>query len=230
MISPWPRRISCVAALFAATATAGAQNKRPMTFMDIMELKNVGGVALSPDGSKIAYAVSAWEHPSAHPSADSTKPDTARGDKHEMRSHIWMIPAAGGTPRQMTFSEQGENAPQWSPDGRSLAFLSSRGPGTDVKTQIWVLPMDGGEAYQLTTSKENVTGFEWSKDGARIAFLAVDTLPKTDEAKTARKDDPQVFEDNFRLSHAWVIDVADEARHRDRTRRSHCERCAELVA
>ena len=208
MISPWPRRISCVAALFTATATAGAQNKRPMTFNDIMELKNVGGVALSPDGSRIAYAVSGWEHPSAKPSADSTKPDTATGDKHEMRSHIWMVPAAGGTPRQMTFGEKGENAPQWAPDGRSLAFLSSRGPGTDTKTQIWVLPMDGGEAYQLTTSKENVTGFEWSKDGSRIAFLAVDTLPKTDEAKTARKDDPQVFEDNFRLSHAWVIDVA----------------------
>jgi dipeptidyl aminopeptidase/acylaminoacyl peptidase len=207
MISPWPRRIAYVAALFTATATAGAQNKRPMTFMDIMELKNVGGVALSPDGSKIAYAVSAWEHPSAKPSVDSTRPDTAKGDKHEMRSHIWMVPAAGGTPRQMTFGEKGENAPQWAPDGRSLAFLSSRGPGTDVKTQIWVLPMDGGEAYQLTTSRENVTGFEWSKDGSRIAFLAVDTLPKNDEAKTARKDDPQVFEDDFRLSHAWVIDV-----------------------
>jgi Tol biopolymer transport system component len=117
-------------------------------------------------------------------------------------------PAAGGTPRQLTFSERGENAPQWSPDGRSLAFLSARGTGTDAKTQIWILPMDGGEAYQLTTSKENVTGFEWSKDGSRIAFLAVDTLPKTDEAKTARRDDPQVFEENFRLSHAWVIDVA----------------------
>ena len=208
MISPWPRRITYVAALLTATATAGAQNKRPMSFMDIMELKNVGGVAMSPDGSKIAYAVSGWEHPSARASTDSTKPDTAKGDKHEMRSHIWMVPAAGGTPRQLTFSERGENGPQWSPDGRSLAFLSSRGTGTDVKTQIWVLPMDGGEAYQLTTSKENVTGFEWSKDGSRIAFLSVDTLPKTDEAKTARRDDPQVFEENFRLSHAWVIDVA----------------------
>jgi len=106
MISPWPRRISYVAALLIATATAGAQNKRPMTFTDIMELKNVGGVALSPDGSRIAYAVSGWEHPSAHASTDSTKPDTAKGDKHEMRSHLWMVPAAGGTPRQLTFGER----------------------------------------------------------------------------------------------------------------------------
>ena len=208
MVSLLTRRMACVVALLATAATADAQNKRPMTIMDIMDLKNVGGVSLSPDGSKVAYAVSAWEHPSARSSADSTKPDTAKGDKHEMRSHIWMVPAAGGTPRQLTFSERGENGPQWSPDGRSIAFVSSRGSGTDAKTQIWILPMDGGEAYQLTTSKENVTGFEWSKDGSRIAFLAVDTLPKTDEAKTARRDDPQVFEDNFRLSHAWVIDVA----------------------
>ena len=209
MLSSLPRRTAGIATLLIVAATsAGAQAKRPMTIMDIMGLKNVGGVALSPDGSKVAYTVSGWEHPSARPSTDPTKPDTAKGDKHDMRSHIWMVPAAGGTPRQLTFSERGENNPQWSPDGRLLAFTSARGTGTDVKTQIWILPMDGGEAYQLTTSKENVTGFEWSKDGTRVAFLAVDTLPKTDEAKVARRDDPQVFEENFRLAHAWVIDVA----------------------
>ena len=208
MVSPRTRGMACVAALLAAASTAGAQNKRPMTFADIMELKNVGGVSLSPDGAKVAYTVSGWEHPNARPATDPAKPDTAKGDKHETRSHIWMVAAAGGAPRQLTFSERGESGPQWSPDGRSLAFLSSRGSSTDAKTQIWILSMDGGEAYQLTTSKESVTGFEWSKDGSRIAFLAVDTLPKTDEAKTARRDDPQVFEDNFRLSHAWVIDVA----------------------
>ena len=209
MASLLTRATACVVALLGVTTTAGAQSKRPMTIMDIMDLKNVGGVALSPDGSKVAYTVSAWEHPNAKPSTDPAKPDTAKGDRHETRAHIWIVPAAGGTPRQITFSERGENGPQWSPDGHSLAFLSSRGTGTDVKTQIWILPMDGGgEAYQLTTSKENVTGFEWSKDGARIAFLAVDTLPKGDEAKTARRDDPQVFEENFRLAHAWVVDVA----------------------
>ena len=208
MVSSLTRRFSCVVALLVTAAAAEAQTKRPMTFMDIMELKNVGGVSLSPDGSKVAYTVSGWEHPNARPSTDPVKPDTAKGDKHETRSHIWIVSAAGGTPRQLTFSERGESAPQWSPDGRSLAFLSSRGSGTDTKTQLWILPMDGGEAYQLTTSKENVSGFEWSKDGSRIAYLAVDTLPKADEAKTARRDDPQVFEGNFRLSHAWVIDVA----------------------
>src|SRR3954453_5189034 len=126
MVSLLTRGSACVAAVLTLATTANAQNKRPMTFLDIMELKNVGAVSLSPDGSRVAYTVSGWEHPNARPSTDPAKPDTAMGDKHEMRSHIWMVPAAGGGPRQLTFSERGENAPAWSPDGRSLAFLSSR--------------------------------------------------------------------------------------------------------
>src|SRR6185369_14467947 len=104
MISPLTRGLACVVALIGTAATAGAQNKRPMTFADVMELKNVGGVSLSPDGSRVAYTVSAWEHPSARPSTDPAKPDTAKGDKHETRSHIWMVAAAGGAPRQLTVS------------------------------------------------------------------------------------------------------------------------------
>src|SRR5688572_26032731 len=96
------RRIAAVVALLSSAATADAQSKRPMTIMDIMDLKNVGGVSLSPDGSRIAYTVSGWEHANAKPSTDSTKPDTAKGDKHDMRAHIWMVPVAGGTPRQLT--------------------------------------------------------------------------------------------------------------------------------
>jgi len=169
MVSLLTRGTACVVALLATAATAAAQSKRPMTIMDIMDLKNVGGVSLSPDGSKVAYTVGAWEHTNARPSTDSTKPDTAKGDKHELRSHIWLVPAAGGTPRQITFSERGENGPQWAPDGRSLAFVSSRGTGTDVKSQIWILPMDGGEAYQLTTSITGArrTGHRFMKTLAR---------------------------------------------------------------
>ncbi len=90
--------------------------------------------------------------------------------------------------------------------------------------------MDGGEAYQLTTSKESITGFAWSKDGARIAFLAVDTLPKIDEAKRARRDDPQVFEGRL----ASVARVGRGRRReegdRDRARRLHREGRARVVA
>jgi len=201
-------RLGFIALVVGAATTADGQAKRPMTFADIMDIKGIGGVALSPDASVVAYAVTGWEHPNAKPSTDPAKPDTALGDKHDTRSHIWLVPAAGGTPRQLTFSDRGESSPAWSPDGKTLAFLSSRGTGEDVKSQVWLLPMSGGEAHQLTESKESITGFAWSKDGSKIAFLAVDTMPKIDEAKRRRRDDPLVYEGGQRLSHAWVIDVA----------------------
>src|SRR5215213_5144869 len=128
-----PSRIALPLAVLVFASVANAQTKRPMSFADIMELKNVGTVALSPDASAIAFSVSTWDHPNARTSADSTKPDTAKGDRHEVRSHLWLVPATGGAPRQLTFGERGESQPAWSPDGRSIAFLAARGTGEDVK-------------------------------------------------------------------------------------------------
>ena len=148
--------------------------RRPMTIDDMMALKNVGGAAISPNGAQIVYTVSAWEHPAAN----AAKGDTALGDKHEMRSHLWLVPTDGSRPaRQITFSERGESQPQWSPDGSSIAFLSARGVAAadeQPRPELYVLHLDGGEAEKITSAKEGVTGFSWSPDGKRIAFLSVD--------------------------------------------------------
>ncbi|HPV77246.1 MAG TPA: hypothetical protein PLX31_20250, partial [Gemmatimonadaceae bacterium] len=98
-------RLTSALVLLAGVAPAGAQT-RPMTLDDVLELRSVGAVALSPDGARIVYTVSAWEHPAAR--------DTSKGDRHDMRSHVWMVSRQGGDQRQLTFGERGESAPQWS--------------------------------------------------------------------------------------------------------------------
>jgi dipeptidyl aminopeptidase/acylaminoacyl peptidase len=197
------------AALVFCAAIATAQSaKRPMTIDDMMAMKNVGGAQISPNGMLVVFAVSAWEHPSATPA----KGDTAKGDKHEVRSHLWIVPADGSRPaRQITFSERGESQAQWSPDGSMISFVSARGAAIgdeQPRAQIHVLHLDGGEAEKLTDVKEGVAGYSWSPDGARIAFVSVDSLPKNTDAARKRRDDPQVYEGDIRLSHVWVIDVA----------------------
>ena len=111
-----------VAAALVAGArdlTAQLAGKRPMSIDDIMSMKNVGGPTISPNGSQVVFTVSGWEHPNA-------KSDTAKGDTHEMRSHVWLVAADGSAPaRQITFSERGESAPQFSPDGRWIAYTSN---------------------------------------------------------------------------------------------------------
>ena len=194
------------AVLIALPAFLPAQAPRRMTDEDIMRLTAVAGVALSPSGDRVLYTVSAWEHANA-------KGDTALGDKHERRSHIWIVSSSGGAARQLTTSERGETQAQWSPDGSMISFVSARGTGTGddaPKPQLWLLNADGGEGWALTSARDGIVAYSWSPDGKRIAYTTPDTLTREAEAKVRRKDDPKVFEGDLRLNHLWVIDIASK--------------------
>ena len=203
-----PRRHAAVRAALLAIAlntphALSAQAKRPLDANDLMRIRQVGGVALAPAGGRVLYTVNGWEHPNA-------KGDTALGDRHERRSHIWMVPFAGGAARQLTFGERGESQPSWSPDGQTIAFVAARGTGLGEdapKAQLWLLPADGGEARQLTTLRDGVVAYSWSSDGKRLAVVTPDSLSREQEAKARRRDDPKVYEGDFRLNHLWVVDA-----------------------
>ena len=209
-LSSCPRRASRVQALVRAavlvaplTLPLAAQARRPLDADDLMRIKQVGGVATSPNGARILYTVAGWEHPNA-------RGDSALGDRHDRRSHLWMIPFTGGAARQLTFGERGESQPSWSPDGNTIAFIASRGSGTGEdapKPQLYVMAADGGEARQLSTLRDGVVAYSWAPDGKRIAAVTPDTLTREQEAKVRRRDDPKVFEGDFRLNHLWVVDV-----------------------
>ena len=192
-----------LATLLVAPSALAAQSRRPLDNDDLMRIRQVGAVAIAPAGARVLYTVNAWEHPAA-------RGDTALGDRHERRSHVWMAPFAGGPARQLTFGERGETQPSWSPDGATIAFVAARGSGTGddaPKPQLWLLPADGGEARQLTTLRDGVVAYAWSPDGKRIAIVTPDTLSREQEAKLRRRDDPKVFEGDFRLNHLWVVDA-----------------------
>jgi dipeptidyl aminopeptidase/acylaminoacyl peptidase len=134
--------------------TAGGMmpmSRRPIEAEDVLAFAVVDEPCLSPDGESVAFT-----RKSADPAANV------------YRSAIWVVPFAGGAPRQLTSGTARDRAPRWSPDGRWLAFVSDRAG----KPQVFVMPTDGGEARQLTDSLVGVEGLVWSPSSDRLAFAA----------------------------------------------------------
>ena len=142
--------IAVIAVLFAATAAAG-QQRRPITFDDLIAMGRIGSYEISPDGRNVAFSVT-WF------------------DKHSNSSNtdIYLVPLRGGEPRRFVHGDGDDHSPCWSPDGKRLAFVSTRGGSA----QIWVIPADGGEAVRVTDVPTGVSSPLWSPDGKRIAFTS----------------------------------------------------------
>jgi len=183
-------RLALVAAsLWLGSQPLAAQGKRVATIDDLMRLKTVTEVQLSPDGSKVAYVVS-----------------VPVVDKNAHDSDIWMVAASGGEPVQLTNSPKGDQSPRWSPDGRRIAFVSMR----DGPPNIYLLDLRGGEARKLTKMEGGVEGFAWSPDGGRIAFISADPPGEERKKATEATAGVVVVDEYFPMSRLRVVDVASE--------------------
>src|ERR1041384_2810700 len=156
--------ISLLLVLALANSLAAQTARHPMKLDDLTRFRNVNDPQISPDGQWVAYTVSTTD----------TKDDKSS-------SHIWMVNIDGSNDRQITFSNESESSPRFSPDGKYLSFTSSR-PGKARGNQVWLLDRNGGEAMQLTEIKGRLQGHEWSPDSKRLALLIGDPDPEADAA------------------------------------------------
>jgi dipeptidyl aminopeptidase/acylaminoacyl peptidase len=98
-----------------------------------------------------------------------------------------MAPVAGGESIQLTRTGK-DSSPQWSPDGKTIAFLSARGSDS----QVYLLSMEGGEAHPLTKLSTGADLVKWSPDGKMIAFTSgVYPECKDDECNKKRNDEKE---------------------------------------
>ncbi len=156
--------------VLALAVASAARAERPMTLDDLLILVRVSDPQLSPDGKRVAFV------------RTETDPKTLKRN-----AQIWLVPAdASAPPRPLTRNEASDTAPRFSPDGKTLAFVSTR----SGSAQVWVLDLSGGEARRVTDLPGGVDApLVFSPDGKRLAFVA-DVFPDcADEACNRKRFD-----------------------------------------
>ena len=133
---------------------------RGVTPEDYYSFKNVTDARISPDGKSIAYVI--------------TSVDQKRNRRN---SDIWLMETGGAGPGRQLTTGPSSRMPRWSPDGRSIAFISVRPAtagdlGHSDKPQIFLLSMTGGEAHRLTDLLNGVDSYQWSPQGDRLVCVS----------------------------------------------------------
>ncbi|MDQ3625553.1 MAG: S9 family peptidase [Verrucomicrobiota bacterium] len=166
--------VSLALTVSAAAQTSPPAGKRPFTFEDMMALKRVSDPVPSPDGKWVVF--SAVE---------------VNLEENTRKSRLWIVPAAGGEARRLNLTENEEERPRFSPDGKRLIWTSK---ATDP-TQIWICnftPETGGldgTPQQQTTISTGAEGGIWSPDGKNILFLSKVYPDCKDDACNQQRDE-----------------------------------------
>jgi dipeptidyl aminopeptidase/acylaminoacyl peptidase len=128
---------------------------RSLTIEKLYMTRQVGRATWSPDGKSVAFI-----------------------SNMSGRNNLWLVPAEGGWPVQLTVGDQRQTSPEWSPDGKWIAYQSDY--DGDEQWDIFLVSPKTGKVVNLTSTREiaemNPT---WSPDGR---YLAYEVKPKTSAA------------------------------------------------
>jgi dipeptidyl aminopeptidase/acylaminoacyl peptidase len=149
--------------VFLFVSWGWTQSKPKLTLDEFFNYVELRGVKMSPDGKAVVVG-------------------TVRADwaQEKFRNDLWLI-REGDQPILLTSSGE-DSRPEWSPDGKWIAFLSERpipwtkspAAGDDEKpktvTHLYVIPANGGEAFPVTRGEESIHSYAWSRDSKSLYF------------------------------------------------------------
>jgi dipeptidyl aminopeptidase/acylaminoacyl peptidase len=131
----------------------------------MLAMDRISDPRVSPDGSRVAFSVR-----------------TTDLEANQGRSDLYLAATDGSWVRRLTSHEASDTQPRWSPDGRSLYFVSTR----SGSAQVWRLPLEGGEAQPVTHLPLDVDALEVAPGGRDLLFsMAVFPGKSPEETKAA---------------------------------------------
>src|SRR2546425_12918894 len=128
MRTPAPVLLACVV-ICAAVGARADEARHPFSVRDMVALERLASPQPSPDGGLVVFTRRVYD-------AEANKNFT----------NLWIVSIDGGDPRRLTSARAADTSPRWSPDGKSIVFISDR----SGSSQVWVIDPSGGEARQGT--------------------------------------------------------------------------------
>jgi len=155
--------------------------RRPVAELDLLQLRDIRGLSVSPDGRHVAFQLQQANldtngYELAWFVSPTSRSESARsvGDGG---NPIWVI-SDGGIFGGIMFGTSATRAPKWSPDGHWIAYLVRH----DLDVQIWRSAVDGSSQKQVTHNSDEVADFAWSDDGSKIVFTVDDSRTQIEQA------------------------------------------------
>jgi len=179
--------VKIVLALVAFLSAFAVKAQNVLSPQDLLQLKTSRTVQMHPNGNELIYTL--------------YTPRTANEQPGGSHVTYKIIDLSTNKSRDLFDNAIKGHSPQWSPDGKHLAFRMRH----DNAYQIFVMPSEGGEPIQITNQSNGVNTFQWHPDGKGMAYIS--TTPNTKREKELKKRgyDFIFYEENIKNDNLFLI-------------------------
>ena len=170
--------LSCVSAVFAQEMPAGRLMRFPDVYKDQIVFSYAGDLWLVSTSGGIARRITTHPGLELFPKFSPDGKWIAFTGQYDGNFNVYLIPAEGGEPKQLTYAPDVEPVPErmgpnnmvinWFPDSKHILFLSRRDTFNTWFGQLFSIPIDGGLPERFPLPKGGLTSF--SPDGTKIAY------------------------------------------------------------
>ena len=188
-------KIALTAVLLAGVSIASAAQARPMTAEDVAKLESVGQIAVSPDGSRVAYTT-------------ASLPDITAGEENGTTRQQLKLAYGPNNARDFLPDDMNVSGVQFSPDGRMISFLWTK---DDEKRAVYGVPIDGG-AYRKLAGVEDagVASYAWAPDGSHMHLLVGSAEDKDREGEAKAGFNSRVYEEEEQFTRLFRANIGPE--------------------